>query len=83
LTELNSLLERFEMMRKLFGNKGMMSQMMSSMMGGGLPNMGGAPGGMPGMGGLADMMGGFPGMKMPKGAQPPPKDRKMHKRFKF
>jgi signal recognition particle subunit SRP54 len=81
LMEVNSLLERFEMMRKLFGNKGLMGQMMSGMMGGG------GGGGMPDMGSLANMMGGgfpgMPGMKMPKASQPPPAQRKMHKRFKF
>ena len=60
--EMNQLLKQFEMMKKLMSNKGMMTQLMGSMMGGG--GMGG-PGGM--MGGLGGMFGGgAPGGKMPK-----------------
>jgi signal recognition particle subunit SRP54 len=76
--EVNQLLERFEMMRKMFGNQSLMSSMMSSMMGGG-----------GGMGGLADMLGGMggfpgmPGMRKPAKELPAPHLRKPHKRFKF
>ena len=42
--EINQLLKKFDMMRKLMKNKGMMKSLMGSLMGGG--------GGLPGMGGL-------------------------------
>jgi signal recognition particle subunit SRP54 len=58
--EVNQLVQQYEMMRKLMGNKGMMAALAGGMMGGG-------PGGMPGMGGLAGM-GGLPGMM--KGGAP-------------
>lgn len=56
VSDLNQLLQQFEMMRTLLKNQGLMGQMMSGLMGGGgLPGMGGGPmprGGMmpPGMG---------------------------------
>ncbi|GEP42037.1 signal recognition particle protein [Brevifollis gellanilyticus] len=63
VVEVNQLVQQFEMMKKLMGNKGMLSQLAGGMMGGG----GGAPGGGGGgkglLGGLANMMGG--GGKMP------------------
>jgi signal recognition particle subunit SRP54 len=59
--EVNQLVQQYEMMRKLMGNKGMMAALASGMMGGGgLPGMGG---GMP-----PGMMGGLPGMM--KGGAP-------------
>ncbi|MBV6501357.1 MAG: Signal recognition particle protein [Prosthecobacter sp.] len=62
--EVNQLVQQYEMMRKLMGNKGMMAALAGGMMGGG------GPGGMPGMGGLPGMggMGGLPGMM--KGGAP-------------
>jgi signal recognition particle subunit SRP54 len=80
MTDVNQLLERFEMMRRMFGNQGLMGQMMSSMMGGGgMPDlasmMGGMGGGGPG--------GGMPGMFKKPQDTTPPHLRKAHKRFKF
>ena len=61
--EMNQLLKQFEMMKKLMSNKGMMAQMMGSMMGGGGA---GGMGGLGGLGGLGGMLGGGGGGKMPK-----------------
>jgi len=63
--EVNQLLKQFDMMRKMMKNKGMMRNLMGSMMGGG-DGGGGLP---PGMGGLGGMGGGGKGgmPKMPKG----------------
>jgi signal recognition particle subunit SRP54 len=66
--ELNQLLQQFEMMRGLMKNQGLMGQMMSGMMGGGMP-------GMPGMGGGR---GGMPMMPPGFGAKP-----KKPKKWKF
>jgi signal recognition particle subunit SRP54 len=50
VTELNQLLQQFEMMRNLLKNQGLMGQMMSGLMGGGgMPGMPGMGGGMPQM----------------------------------
>jgi signal recognition particle subunit SRP54 len=56
--EINQLVQQYEMMKKLMGNKGMMSALAGGMMGGG------------GMGGLAGMMGGGKMPQMPKGMFP-------------
>lgn len=56
--EINQLVQQYEMMKKLMGNKGMMSALAGGMMGGG------------GMGGLGGMMGGGKMPQMPKGMFP-------------
>ncbi len=59
VVEVNQLLQQFDMMKKLMGNKGMMSALAGGLMGGGGP------------GGLAGMMGGGGKMPpMPKGMFP-------------
>lgn len=68
--EVNQLLKQFEMMQALMSNRGMMGNLMSSMMGGGK--------GMPGMGDMANLLGGMKGAPSLPGGKP-----KMHKRFKF
>lgn len=68
--EMNQLLKQFEMMKKLMSNKGMLTQLMGGMMGGG--GMGG-PGGMGGLGGLGGMLGGGKPPKMPPGMKFPGK----------
>lgn len=57
--EVNQLVQQYELMRKLMGNKGMMAALAGGMMGGG--GMPGMPG-MPGMGGLPGMKGGLSGL---------------------
>ena len=93
VVEINQLLQQFDMMKQLMKNKGMMGQLMSSMMGGGggMPGMPGMPkgpgggmGGMGGLGGLGGMMGGkggFPG-GMPPGLSGFTKPKKP-KKWKF
>ncbi len=63
--EVNQLVQQYELMRKLMGNKGMMAALAGGMMGGG--GMPGLPG-MPGMGGIPGMKGGLPGLM--KGGAP-------------
>lgn len=89
LDEVSQLIKQFNMMKKMMGNQGMMSKLMSGLGGlfggggmgglGGLGGLGGMGGGMGGLGGMGGgMRGGFGGFGGGRGSNytPPKKKRK-------